>query len=448
MVASNVLDPDLFHRAAVAKRDAAAFLAQHQGTVNKLVVRISEDQLREAAQSEAKRATNGGTGSITLSNLELTPGMSGIDASVSEQYSAWKGNVDKHFATLNSVISDIRHEANKIKDENLPEVETAKAKLLARADRDFEDTVNYKQNREEYNGTKGRFERLRMLNNNVSPKRRAKSFYVLALILVGLGDMYINYGVFLSKFETAIAIIVTAFVGFVFAVASHVHGKMLKQYKSLSQNIEDIDEKEKQGEVRVFWIATSVLFVCLAAILWARSDYFMQGSGLDFSLENLPFVFSRIGPTAFFNFLIWFVGSTISFWYHERVPGLRETHARWVELDANLDELRVKLKDDKRKIEVKHEVEGKALEGRLAECEGQLTNLNASKEQLGKLDQNFLVQISAQRASLLRKYAQALCAQIVEIEHDPSSMVLVSPRRGRLTLSEFEASDFQAPWTV
>jgi hypothetical protein len=411
-----------------------------------MVVRVSDEKVRETAASEAKRATDAGFGSIALSNFDLTPGMGLIVSTIVEQYSAWKGNIDKQKDTLTSIISDIEHEETKIENEGLPKLEREEISLLGEADRDFEDTNQYKQNRAEYNAAMGRFERLRMLNNTVYPRNFPPNWlYYSGLVLIGLGDMYINYGVFLSKFDTAIALIVTIFVGFVVAATSHVHGKYLKQYKVISQSIDDLDKRKTKDEIRVVRIATGAFLICMAAIFWARYDYFVQGSGLEFSLGNLLFVLLRIAPTLFFNFLIWFVGATLSFCVHERVPGLRETRRRCVELDAEVAALKLELESRKRVIKNNYRAEIKAVEGRRSECQTNLTNLNAAKGQLEKLNANYRSQIAKQGSSILRNYAEILCAKIVQIEHDPSAIVFISPRRGRLTMLEFSACDFSVP---
>ena len=445
-MSSRTIDPNLFHRAERAQRDTTAFLEQSHGTISKVVVRISEQMLRETAGHEAKRVLESGLGAITLTPHELSPGMTRIAAEMSEQYAAWKGNVTKHLASLNGVISDIESEANKIEHADIPSLETDKNRELIFADQKFESSAAYSHNREEYEAEKGRFEKLRTYNKQNFPKRVNLLLYWLVLFAVGFGDMYINYQVFLSKFELAIAIIITAIIGGLVAVISHVHGKYFRQRKLLfSLDVDVAERKELKTEVV---IATIVFIGLLGFIFWARYSYFSQGSGLDFSsggLLSTEFILSRIGPTIFFNLLVWFAGSVIAFFAHERVPGLRETYMRWRQLDAALGEMQKDLDEQKTTIERKFDIERQALEGRLAECQARLTNLRASKEQLNNLDQNYTTQIMAQGSALLRKYAELLCAQITRVEGDASSVAFISPKRGRLSMLEFEATEFAIP---
>jgi hypothetical protein len=437
-------DSGLFVRAEEARRTTSIFLDDSKGVLVSHKAAISDRYLQDAARSEAKRAVEAGLGTMVLSGNELTAGMNRLCPELSKPYEDWKAEADKHKVAIDSAIAGLEQEADDVQHHVIPDLRAAKASELARVNRDFEMSSAYSQNREKHKAAKDRFERLRMYNNNAFPKPIAGYVYWPLLLILGVGDCLVNYFVLITKFELVVALVITLLIAVVVAAASHVHGKYLKQ-RNLLFSLEIFESDRRDRRRRVFWMAFAFIIV-LAFVFWARYSYFAAGASVDWSSDALfdpAFVMSKVGPTLFLNILIWFVGVVWSFIAHEKVPGITEAFKQWKEADAELDEMRSSLAGKKQEIERTYENELLAAANRLNECRTRLSGLKSVLGQLSSLAEGYASQVSASGNGILRQYASFLCAELMRLEKDASAIVFVSQRRGRLSIPEFEASDFQ-----
>jgi hypothetical protein len=444
MSTPRTIDARLLDRAEKTQRSVAAFIEHARRTAVSFQSSVSDGLIRSSAETEAKRIVEGGHGAIALSVADLTPGMSRLGDQISEQYSTLKGELEKQVTTLTIIIEDLEEEADNIEHRQLPGLDFSKSNALADADHKFETGTTYVQNRDEYTAERDRFERLRMYNKNSFPRLLNPFLYWTTLFAIGIGDMVVNYNVFLAKFELLIAILLTAIVGYIVAVTSHVHGKYFKQRKLLFTL--DVDAIDRSHIRRELVIVTGFFIACLVFIFWARYSYFAQGAGLDLSSDGLlsiQFIASRVAPTIFFNLIVWFVGALVSFFAHERVPELRETFIKWKKLDAELDVMKGQLAKQKDEIERTYDAEKLAFEGRLAECKSKLVNLNSLRDQCTKLKQNYEGQLASQFSKIMKQYVGTFCARVQALEKDTSAVTFISPRRGKLSMPEFEASEFR-----
>lgn len=435
------LDPTLFDRADKARQAASSFLDRAKTILGRAPAAISDRTLEDIAQAEAKKAVDSGMGTIALTTNDLTPGMERVSTLLTEATPIWKVDFEKNKGQLDLVISDIEQEIEELQQRQIPALEIDKSTQLSAADHELETSTAYTHNREQYTVERGRFERLRTYNKGNYPRNVNRVLYWSVLFLIGVGDMIVNYNVLLSKFELAYAVIATLIIAYIVAVTSHVHGRYFKQRKFLFSH--ETDAADRKGKKKELAIVTVFFACCMVFIVWARYSYFAAGSGLDMSgLLSAQFIMSRIAPTLFFNLVVWFVGALIAFWAHERVPDLREVFLTWKRLDAELEEMRNALTDRKRAIERTFETEKNAAQARLAECKARTTALRATRTEMVDLDANYRSQMATQGVALMRRYAALLCAQIVKWEGDPSAVAFASPRRGRLSMLEFEATEF------
>jgi hypothetical protein len=176
-----------------------------------------------------------------------------------------------------------------------------------------------------------RFEQLRTLNGGGFPLNLAPVFYLVPLILLGVGEWYVNYSTFAAKLVPAFAIAATLVVAAVFAATSHVHGAFIKQISEL------INPSVPYHHVRdrkiIFVLMTVVLLLALGAIIWLRYIAISEQLGLSevtgsnvFGGASTSKVWSLLLPTVVLNIAIWGVGTFYSWWFHERVPELRECY--------------------------------------------------------------------------------------------------------------------------
>jgi hypothetical protein len=443
MAHRSFLDPNLFDRADKAQQGANAFLDRLSAIAGKLGPAVSDRNLQDAAQAEAKRSVESGLGTLSLTVNNLTPGMDRVASELSKQYDNWRAEFDRHKSDLDTAIDGMEREIEHIQHAEIPELNTGKLAALLKADQDLERSTAYTQNREQHSAEKGRFERLRTFNRGNFPRNVNPILYGVILFAIGVGDMVVNYNVFLSKFEILIALFFTVIVGAIVAATSHVHGKYFKQRKLLFTL--ESDDTDRKGIHRELMWMTGAFLVALAFIFWARYSYFASGAGLDFSSDGLlsmEFIISKVSPTIFFNLGVWFVGAVLAFVLHERVPGLREAYVSWKRLDAELEEMREKVKSKKRDTERTFDNEIAASGARLAQCNGRVTELRATRDKLVDAGKNLRMQFTSQGSTLMKRYVGLLCAHIVAIEGDASGMAFVSPNRGRISMPEFEASDF------
>jgi hypothetical protein len=444
-MARSSLDPGLFDRADRAHQSASAFLERGILPVSQSAAIPSDSELQEAARSEAKRAVDAGLGLINLTADDLTPGMDLIANRITAQNNDWNTDLERNISSLDSAINDIENETDELRRSEIPNLTAALNSALKDADRDFETSQAYVQNREQHRAEKGRFEYLRGYNRGNFPKTVSNVLYWALLGIIGFGDMAVNYSVFLSKFEVIIALCFTIIIGGIVAVTSHIHGKYFKQRKLLFS--EDFDDADRKGFVREVLAVTIAFVVCLGVIFWARYSYFAAGAGLDFTSDGLlsaQFVFSKVGPTLFFNLGVWFIGAVISFIFHERVPGLREAHVAFTRLDSDLARLREGLDVRKAALRRTYENDMRARASRLAECQARAKGLAGIREQLDDMNKNRKVQMTAQIAPLLHRYAEFLCSHIVTLEGDASAIAFASSHRGKLSMLEFAAGAFSS----
>src|SRR4051794_9391053 len=150
-----IFDPTLFDRADRSQQGATAFLERGKTVLAKTSIQVSDRAMEDAAQSEARRAADSGLGSLTLTATELTPGMSRLSSNITNQYSTWKGDLDRQKSALGSVLTDIEREIDELENADIPELRLDKSVAVSRAEHDLEESKPYVQNREQYNVEKG-----------------------------------------------------------------------------------------------------------------------------------------------------------------------------------------------------------------------------------------------------------------------------------------------------
>lgn len=434
------LDHELTDRVDALRRDVRSFLEQSAAAMKDPQVRQYDRQIDNLAKSEAKRALESGYGSITLTRSEMTPGMEQIAVELRKSYENWQTRSRNYASDLDATIARLEQQIARIEEEDAPELDEDKRRQLARIKEEFEGSIAYRQNREHYRAEKGRFERLRQYNRGNFPSKSSRFYYWPILILFAASDAWVNYFTFLPRFEVAIAFIATAGVVLCIAAASHFHGKFLKQHSFLSLDDSGAERKQLRMWSR---ITTATLIVALLFLLWARYTYFssIAGSG-GASFLTPAFIIRNVAPILVVNLMIYFAGVLVSYASHERVPGLKEAYANWLKADAELDDMQRAFNERTHETERKYESDEKALRAEVLGYEHMINTLTELRNALEAQGESFRSQLTTRLAEVMRRYATALCEAISRLEGDMSAIAFNSPTRGKMSVIDFEATDF------
>ncbi|WP_310622312.1 hypothetical protein [Flexibacterium corallicola] len=166
-----------------------------------------------------------------------------------------------------------------------------------------EKTALYDEMRSEYNGREAKL---------------TPWWYIPALIIVLITETLVNYESFnaVKLFTPALALGSTLIIGIALALASHMHGTVLRQYKSLAgRHRKNVD---RATGWRMAGLGTVCLAVVMAAVWYARSQYF-AGQLISFSVlgGQAPSALTVIGGSMIMNVVVWIVGVIIAFVAHD-----------------------------------------------------------------------------------------------------------------------------------
>ncbi len=173
-------------------------------------------------------------------------------------------------------------------------------------------------------------EKARLGREPVIPNRWV---YLGLMILVGIAEAFINYDGFraLAWATPFIATGTTFAIGMVIALAAHMHGTLLKRFRSYFDD--DVDEKQKWVAARMFAIGTLGLALALSAVSYSRDVYFAQTALGDIAFggdSGGPSKAWIIGGSLLGNMIVYIIGVVLAFLMHDEV-------ARYPELRLRLD---------------------------------------------------------------------------------------------------------------
>ena len=129
--------------------------------------------------------------------------------------------------------------------------------------------------------------------------------YVPAIVLVGIVELMLNYNAFLDNFGVLFIALGAAFlVGFVVAMASHVHGTWAKQK----------GQREWYADGS-WWLATVGLVLALALVTGVR--YTWLDGLIDRGLQDVT-VWPKVLQTLLMNLLVWLAGAVLAWFQHDK----------------------------------------------------------------------------------------------------------------------------------
>jgi hypothetical protein len=234
-----------------------------------------------------------------------------------------------------------------------------------------------------------RFEQLRQLNGGSFPLNLSPVLYVIPLILLGVGEWYVNYATFAAKLVPAFAIAATLLVAAVFAATSHVHGAFIKQISELMNP--SVEYHHVRDRKIIFVIMTIVLLLALGAIVWLRYIAISEQLGLSevtasnvFGGASATKVWSLLLPTVVLNIAIWGVGTFYSWWFHERIPELRECYRQMLATEHRIERSKRPYERDVKRVSATYDRERKNNDVVRREEDGLLDEVRAA---IGRLSE-------------------------------------------------------------
>lgn len=232
-----------------------------------------------------------------------------------------------------------------------------------------------------------RFEQLRTLNGGGFPLNLPPLVYLIPLFLLGVGEWYVNYATFAAKLVPAFAIAATLVVAAVFAATSHVHGAFIKQISELMNP--SVEYHHVRDRKIIFVIMTIVLLMALGAIVWLRYIAIADQLGLSAITGSSVFggaaaskVWSLLLPTIVLNVAIWGVGTFYSWWFHERIPELRECYRQLLATERRIERSKRLYEREVRRIAAGYDRERKNNEVVKREEDGLLDEVRAAISRL------------------------------------------------------------------
>lgn len=189
-----------------------------------------------------------------------------------------------------------------------------------------------------------RLEELRAINEGDYPKNISPVLYIIPLLLLGVGEWYVNYTTFAYSFVPAIAIVATIITAVVFASASHVHGSFIKQLGEILHP--SVNYRKFIDKKIIVVLVTLLLLLFFGIILWLRYEALARQLGLGGGASNAfgeagsSKATSKLMQTAGLNFGIWALGTLYAWALSEKVPALRAIYRSWLRENKILDKFR------------------------------------------------------------------------------------------------------------
>lgn len=243
----------------------------------------------------------------------------------------------------------IEAEREQVEDEFLRERRTLRRDYLLNRRADRERLVSLRRDEEqaklEYVDLKADLGR--------EPIEHKPGIYFGGLFCVGIAEALINFESFASlPWATPfLATGLTLLVGAAIALAAHLHGKLLKQYRSYFDH--HVDPGKRWVAVRMFGIGTSAFLTALASVYYARDAYLAQTMLVDASLGGEGdggHVLWLVAGSLIGNILVYLVGVILAYMLHDENPRFPELRAVLAKLTARRDALARVLDEEEQRI--------------------------------------------------------------------------------------------------
>jgi hypothetical protein len=298
-------------------------------------------------------------------------------------------------AETNNILAEIE-EAKRVLNEDVSERTEAHVTELRNQVNDqvekklelFDSNPKIARLTKQRDASQNRLEELRAVNNGEFPKNISPVLYVIPLILLGVGEWYVNYSTFSASFVPAIAIAATLITAVVFATASHIHGSYVKQLGEILHP--SVSYRQFIDKKLILLLVTVILVIFFSIILWLRYDILREQLGLDtvdtnvFGDSGRSRATAKLLQTAGINAGIWALGTVYAWQMAAKVPALRSVYRDWMSHNHKLESMRSPLQKEQARLEAglqkslnSNNVIRQEYEGLLKQLEGLKSRLSA-----------------------------------------------------------------------
>ncbi len=404
-------------------------------------------ELNDSAATEASSETIVLSDHLGARPANLTPEMANwFDSYVRQERTGALDEVERQLAQVDSKAHGggvfLERELWKARQAELSEKRDAERAEREARQRDYE---ALEAQRAEVEKLSIRYEQKRNRYNR-EPVIPNKILYFLALIVLGITDMALNWEhVYDAKIGSPIKSFGISFgIAVGIAVSGHLIGTTLRQAKARFNRAND--DLDIWAGWQMFSLAGVLVSTALAAVFWIRAEYFSIAREEIILLGGeLPSFYGTIVGSMLTNAIVWVVGAALAFLMHDADPGFPEAKIKLTAAEEKLGSLhRMLNKHLNRRFEqaaAKLKEAVTAAQGREASL-AQVAAQNEARRMIERIkaqDAHVLAALARYRSTLVGKTSPESHVFI-----QPS--LLASEPRKQLTPAEYNAIGLELPY--
>lgn len=274
---------------------------------------------------------------------------------------------------------------------------------------------HYADKKSAYETAKNRFETMRAELSGKPPVKSRMWLYVIAVMLIGFIEWFVNYSTFSTKYPPAIAFGATVLIALSIALASHFHGALLKQRLALFSSSRKKEEKRQVILYQVFF--SMLLVIALTIVTYNRYDILTESMvqsggvalpGMEDDQESITGVLIQF---ALLNVLVWIVGVAISYFIHDARPDYQEAHKDYEEAKAKFHKADKGLQEEIERIGSEFDEKLQKLTNSLASHQKDIKALQVSLDRLMAKEASIIKQAVTSINTMLEKHHAMLITE-------------------------------------
>lgn len=292
---------------------------------------------------------------------------------------------------------------------------------------------NYSDNKSAYETAKNRFETMRAELGGKPPVKSRMWLYIIAIMLIGFIEWFVNYSTFSTKYPPGIAFGATVLIALSIALASHFHGSLLKQRLALFSRSRKKEEKRQVILYQAFF--SMLLIIALTIVTYNRYDILAESMvqsggvslpGLDENTESIAGVLVQF---ALLNVLVWIVGVAISYFIHDARPDYQEAHKQYEAAKSKFHKGDKALQEEIERIGSEFNDELQKLTNSLSSHQKEIKALQISLDRLVAKEASIIKQAVTSINTMLEKHHAMLITEFTakgmqEIKIGPDALSL------------------------
>ncbi len=318
--------------------------------------------------------------------------------------------------------NDFMHKVEQLKTKNRNSEQHVKHQKLvderedqkAKSKEQFMRDNHYQDKKLEHDQTKQRYETMFAELGGKPPVRKRVWVYALSIMFIGAIEWFINFSTFNIKYPEGIAFGATVLVALAIAIASHLHGALLKQRVAL---FAPHRKKADKNQVLVVQsIFTLLLLLSLLVVTWNRYDLLAEQMGnAGGGLPTLPgeepeggSIMSELLPFVIMNVLVWIVGIAISYFTHDSRPDYQESRRDYDHAKGEFHKVDKRLQEEMERIDAEYEVKLGQLKNALGQAELEVKDLDNLVARIVSKQQNITSEATRVINEAIERYQSML----------------------------------------